>query len=337
MKRLTSATLLLAAVATSSVCRADSHDDKAAAQAAYDLGRKLSLAGNFAEACPKFEESEKLDPGLGTLLFLADCYEKTGKTASAWGQFREAEAIASKQADAREKVAHDRATALEPKLSKVVVQVDPEKKIDGLHVTRDNVDIGAGLWNVPFPVDPGPHDIGASAPGKKTWSEHVQITTNGSTVTVVVPLLLDDPDVVVAANPPVLPPKPIDNGQPSAPESPRNDGNTQRILGVAVAGVGVVAAVAGVFLGLSAKAKLDDSNAAGRCGAGNLCTQIGVDDRSDAHSSATESTIAFVAAGVLVAGGAVLYFTAPHGKKPAAQLAPSIGPKSAGLAFGASW
>jgi hypothetical protein len=322
------------------VCRADSQDDKAAAQAAFDMGRKLVLAGNFNDACPKFEESEKLDPGLGTMLFLADCYEKTGKTASAWGQFREAEAVALKQSDAREKVAHDRAQALEPRLSKIVVQVDPDKRIDGLHVTRDRVDIGKGLWNVPFPIDPGDHDIGATAPGRRAWAEHVQITPNGSTVTVVVPALLDDPDSVAAANPPILPAKsnPGDQGPP--PEKPTSNGDTQRILGVAAAGVGVVSAVAGIFFGLHASARLDESNSDGRCRAGNFCTPIGIDDRSDAGSAAAWSDVTFIAGGVLIAGGAALFFTAPHGQNssgPSARLTPSLGPKNAGLSVEASW
>jgi hypothetical protein len=340
VKARTQSLVALSILTLANVCHADPQSDKAAAQAAFDLGRKLVLAGNFADACPKFEESEKLDPGLGTMLFLADCYEKTGKTASAWGQFREAEAIALKQSDAREKVAHDRASALEPKLSKIVVQVDAAKKIDGLHVTRDAVEIGQGLWNVPFPIDPGPHDIGASAPGRKSWSEHVQITTNGSTFTIVVPTLLDDPDAAAAANPLILPGKTNGGDQPLPPEKPQSDGSTQRILGVAAAGVGVVSAVFGIFFGLHASARLDESNADGRCGTNNHCTLIGMGDRSDASNAALLSDVTFIAGGALIAGGAALFFAAPHGKKssaPAAHFSPSVGPKSAGLSFCASW
>jgi hypothetical protein len=335
VKFRTSALVLGSLLATAGICRADSEDDKAAAQAAYDLGRKLVLAGNFADACPKFEESEKLDPGLGTLLFLAECYEKTGKTASAWGQFREAEAIASKESDAREKVAHDRAAALEPTLSKILVQVDPAKKIDGLRVTRDNVEIGRGLWNVPFPIDPGPHDISASAPAHKSWTEHVQITTNGSTFTIVVPALLDDSGAATPSNPAVLPAKSNDRDQPPPPEKPARDGSTQRILGVAAAGVGVVSAVAGIFFGLHASARLDQSNAEGGC-VGNNCAEVGVEDRKDVNAAATWSDVTFIAGGALIAGGAALFFTAPHGNKsagPSAHFAPAVSSKHAGLTF----
>ncbi|MEO8875558.1 MAG: tetratricopeptide repeat protein [Polyangiaceae bacterium] len=343
MKTRSGALALISLLGLAGVCRADSQDDKAAAQAAYDLGRKLSLAGNFAEACPKFEESEKLDPGLGTMLFLADCYEKTGKTASAWGEFREAEAIALKQSDARQKVAHDRASALEPRLSRVLIKVESANQLDGLYVTRDGVEIGQGVWNTPLPIDPGPHDIAASATGHKTWTEHVEIATNGTTTTVVVPRLLEEPNAVAVGNPAVLPTKNQNPSTQTPDQPPQSDGKTQRLVGVAAAGVGVVAAGFGTVFGLMASSKLSDSNADGHCGGSNHsgvngCDATGVQARSDAGDDATISTIAFVASGVLIAGGAVLYFTAPHGKKsPVAHLAPSVGPKTAGLMFGTSW
>ena len=327
-------------LATTSVSRAGSEENKADAQAAFELGRKLVLAGKFAEACPKLEESERLDPGIGTMLFLADCYEKIGKTASAWGQFREAEAIAGKQQDARERIAHDRAAALEPKLSKIVVKVGAAQKIEGLHVTRDGDDIGEGVWNVPLPIDPGAHDIGANAPSKKPWTEHITIAANSSTVTVVVPSLLDDPNAGAAAGG-----LGVGNGNGAgnggagggAPETPQKDGKGQRLLGVGAVGLGVVAAGVGTLFGLLAKSKNDESNSDNHCQANNLCDKAGVDDRSAAKTDATISTIAFVASGVFIAGGAVLYLTAPHGTKSAAVLAPAVGPKSAGLTLGTTF
>ncbi len=322
------------------LCRADSEENKADAQAAFELGRKLVLVGKFAEACPKFEESERLDPGLGTMLFLADCYEKIGKTASAWGQFREAEAIAGKQQDGRERIAHDRAASLEPKLSKIVVKVGASQKIEGLHVTRDGDDIGEGVWNVPLPIDPGPHDIGANAPGKKPWTEHIAVVANASTLTVVVPRLLDDPNagaVVLGGGNGARAGNGNGLGNGGAgPETPEKDGKGQRLLGAGAVGLGIAAAGVGTIFGLVAKSKNDASYSDG-CH-GNLCAQPGLDDRSAAKTDATVSTIAFVASGVLVAGGAVRYLTAPHGKKStAAVISPAVGPKSAGLTLGASF
>jgi hypothetical protein len=62
--------------------------NRAAAEALFNQGRDLMTAGKFTEACPKFEASQQLDPGLGTMLNLAECYEKTGRSSgggqSAW-------------------------------------------------------------------------------------------------------------------------------------------------------------------------------------------------------------------------------------------------------------
>ncbi len=49
-------------------------NNRAAAEALFSEGRSLSAKGRYAEACPKFEASQQLDPGLGTMLNLAECY-----------------------------------------------------------------------------------------------------------------------------------------------------------------------------------------------------------------------------------------------------------------------
>src|SRR6187431_1087071 len=92
-----------------------SASDKAAAEALFDQGVRLMKQNGFAEACPKLEESYRIDPAVGTLLYLGECYERVGKTASAWATFREAASLAtnSGQPD-RARVAAARAQELEP-------------------------------------------------------------------------------------------------------------------------------------------------------------------------------------------------------------------------------
>ena len=46
-------------------------------------------AGQPERACPKYEESLRLYDSVNTRYFLADCYERTGKMASAWAHFLE--------------------------------------------------------------------------------------------------------------------------------------------------------------------------------------------------------------------------------------------------------
>src|SRR5262249_56762420 len=57
--------------------------DEAAAESLFKAGTELVKAGDYAAACPKFAESQKQSPALGTLLALGDCYKRAGKTASA--------------------------------------------------------------------------------------------------------------------------------------------------------------------------------------------------------------------------------------------------------------
>src|SRR6476659_3559364 len=103
------------AFSTSAVClllaggaRAQAND-AAAAQSLFNDGKRLMAAGQYAVACPKFSESQRLDPGIGTMLGLADCNAKNGQTASAWALFNEAEALASKHQDPRASLAREEA------------------------------------------------------------------------------------------------------------------------------------------------------------------------------------------------------------------------------------
>jgi hypothetical protein len=95
--------------------------DKATAQALFEDALQLMGAKRYREACPKLEESERLDPALGTRFRLSECDEAVGRLASAWAGFLEVADLAhgSGQTD-RENVARARAASIEPKLSRVI-------------------------------------------------------------------------------------------------------------------------------------------------------------------------------------------------------------------------
>src|SRR5262249_43356511 len=85
--------LALALLVAAPLARAQSN--KVAAEALFEEGRRLMSEGKVADACPKFADSQSLDPSPGTLLNLASCYEKMGMTATAWATYREAASLAS--------------------------------------------------------------------------------------------------------------------------------------------------------------------------------------------------------------------------------------------------
>src|SRR5690349_1100855 len=114
-----------------SVASAQDPAAKASAVQLFDEADKLMATGNISAACPKYAASMKLDPQLGALLHLADCYARNGQVASAWGAFREAEEMARNRGDDRANLAREQAAALEPRLSRLTVTVPQEATLSG--------------------------------------------------------------------------------------------------------------------------------------------------------------------------------------------------------------
>jgi hypothetical protein len=284
--------------------------DPAAAQGLFYEARTLMQQNKFAEACPKFEESMRLDAGLGTQFNLADCNEHIGKVTSAWAGFLEVAAgsKAANQAE-REKLARKRAQALEPRLPKLVVDVIGTPA--GLEVKRDGVAVGAAAWGTPIPVDPGSHRVTATAPGKETWETTVA-TAEGKVAHVAVPR--DLPPAAVAAAPAPIGPQPdiAPAATAAAPDFPapvvEQNGAAQRTIGWVVAGVGVVGVGLGAGFGLSSIGKRNESRS--HCVA-DQCDADGVGLRDDAIRNGNIATIATIAGGAAIAGGLVLVLTAP--------------------------
>src|SRR5262249_15429731 len=148
-----------------------------AAEALFIEAKKLMNDGNYRDACPKLAESQRLDPGGGTLITLALCHEADGKTASAWAEFGEALTIALKDGrEDRATVARLHAERLEPRLCHLTIRVDSEvSNLQGIEVTQDGVMLERPAWGTALPVDPGEHHIEARAPGMKTWKGSVLV------------------------------------------------------------------------------------------------------------------------------------------------------------------
>lgn len=306
-RRASGAAFLAAcALAVATPSRAQGPDAKAAAQVLFEQGRQLVEQGQYAEACPKFAESLKLDRGIGTMLWLADCYESNGQTASAWAFFKEGAAAAALAHDSREKVARERIAKLEGKLTTVGVLVAPEASLSGLEIRRDGIVVGADEWGIGVPVDPGVHTISATAPGRKPWTTNVELAARPGLVSVTVPVL--EP---VAASAPGGAPTATEASVATPPTSDARNGSTQRTIGLVVAGAGVVSLGLGAYFGLAAKSTYDSSNADGHC-ANNQCDSQGLSDRSSASTQATVATVLLGFGVAAAAGGAVLYFTAPR-------------------------
>lgn len=293
--------------------------DKAAAEALFDEGRKLMAAGDFKAACAKLEASQALDAGVGTQLNLADCYEKLGKTASAWAQFRETITAARNAGSGeRERIAKQRADALEAQLSYLTI-VAPEEP--NLTITRDAARVDAAAIGSALPVDPGSYVIAAAAPGKQRWSATVKVGPAGDRARVEVPVLTPEP---TAPAEPLASPSETTHLPLPAAATPTSS-NTQKLIGIITTGSGVAALAVGSFFGLQAAGRWSDAKA--NCDPYPYCGEDGQRLAHDAQQSGTISTIAFIAGGALLAGGVVLWLSAPSTTQET-RTALAIGPGS---------
>jgi len=292
--------------------------DKAMAEALFDRGLSLMREGKYAEACTQLEHSQEIERGIGTLLYLGECYEKLGKTASAWATFREAASFAraENQLD-RARTGTTRASLLQPLLSRITVHVPAEHQVQGLTVTRNGQVVPVGAYGVALPVDPGTQQISASAPGRHAWSLDVALPPNGANVAVDVPLLeIDEAAAAQLAAPPVVtPPAAAEEGEiaqpakaPKAALSSVKHASWQRPVGLVVGAVGLAALGVGAFFGVQADSANKDLERACPqevCASSNRHLQKRADDR------ALVSTISVVSGAALLGVGTVLFLTAP--------------------------
>jgi hypothetical protein len=306
-----------------------------AAQALFDDGRKLMTAQKYEEACIKLEESQRLDPGVGTQYAMADCYALAGRVASAWVSFLDVVAKSNAQGRAdRARVAQQRAEALLPRLSKIDVVVPPASRVAGLEVKRDGEAVRQGQWGTAVPVDPGSHVITARAPGKQEFRTTVDVRVEGKTFQVTIPALQDGAPEAT----PVSPQKGTERAAPPPgidARAPSGGLGTQRTLAIVMAGLGVAAAFAGTFFGLQSFSKHSDAES--HC-AGNACDPTGLQLTSDGKSAGNVSTIAFGAGGVAIAAAVVFWITAPSRASTrttaSMQATPLVAPGVGGLQIG---
>ncbi len=328
--------------------------DAAMAETLFNDAKRRMAAGDFASACPKLAESYRLDAGSGTLTALAVCHEGLGKTASAWTEFIEvvSEARQAGRAD-REKFAQQHIDALEPKLSKLTITVDPaDARLAGIEVRRDGTVIGQAGWGTAAPVDPGAHTVEAKAEGKKPWSTTVTIGPSRDLQTVAVPSLDDAPPSPSADGPSSAPSMGAtssndnaatsDAATPAAAEQPSpSAGGTQRTIGLVVGVAGIAAAGLGTYFGLQAISQTHQAN--DLCPVPSSCNSMDAVSKNDsAKSSALAADILFGGALAAVGAGAILYWTAPSGAAPSASTAalrvvPAASARGASVVLDATW
>lgn len=314
------ASILAFSLLSPGVVMGQTASDGAAARALFSEGRKLAEAGKHEAACPKFEESLRLKPGTGTLFNLADCWEQVGRTASAWGAFLEVAAAAksSGQQD-RENIARSRAASLEPKLAKLVIEIDaPESNLRVMHNGRE---VGQGALGTPVPVDPGSHRIEASAPNKETWSSTIEIKAR-QVSRIQIPQLLDaaqptEPEGALNTSKEETTPALVGSSSKAITDE-RSGFGFQRGVGLGLAGVGLAGLTVGTVFVFRYNAANEDAK---KLCPTNTCPADDIRQHGElleeARGHRTMSVVGFGVGGAALVAGAVVYLTAP-GQKSAA-------------------
>lgn len=281
----------------------------ALAEALFQEARDLVAQGKPELACPKFAESQRMDPATGTLLNLAACHESTGKLASAWSEFNEA--LSAAQRDGREdrvRFAKDHIHALENKVAHVTIRVPATGGDVPLEIRLDDIPVGRPAWGTALPVDQGKHVVETRTPGGTPWYREIVVDTETRE------MIVDVPDARLHASDAEV--------------------RKRRTLVQIAGGVGAAGIVAGSIFGLYAFSRWHDAESA--CPTGKGCNPTSMDARSSANASAIGADVAF---GIGIAGLAVatyVWATTPRSTAASGvhlQAVPVVGRAAMGMSM----
>jgi hypothetical protein len=283
--------------------------DAARADALFNAGKTLRDAGQYADACPQFAESSRIAPGVGISLYLGDCLEHIGRTASAWTEFRKAEKLANERNDPRVDLARAREAALERRLSGLTIVIPPSVARTAPEVVLDeSTPVPPQEWNAPMAVDPGDHVVTVHVPGQAPirLTAHAHDGDRSTRVSV----------ADQAATPEAVP-APEETPPPVARETQGDSAGTRRWAGVGLLALGA----AGISVGTAfILGKNQPSASPGSCS-------------TQPDHTTTEATIAFVAGGAALAAGLVLTVSASGKGSVGVVAAPMLVAGGAGAAL----
>ncbi len=318
----------------------------AQAEQLFREGKRLMGEGKLADACRAFEGSYRKDEVVTTLLNLADCREKNGQLASAWGHFLDAERMT--RSDAAQatfnRTARDRAGKLEARLSYLIINVPASANVDGLAITRNGVPVDEAEWNTDIPVDGGEYVVEGKAPGYEAWSTRVTVGAERDKQSVNVPRFRERPradeplrDGGAGAGAAGA----ADGGAASAGTGgdDRGGGSGRKTAGVVTLAGGGALVLGGLALGYLAQQKW--SEAKDLCGDDLICDSAADHMAGQALVDAARfrgnvSTVVTASGVVAIGAGVVLWLTAPRSERRATSvtLSPVVRADGVGVVIG---
>ncbi len=155
------------------------------AEEAFYQARALASSQRYPEACPLFELSYQLDPALGTLLNLADCFEKVGKNVEAFAAFNDAIAWAKRTGEPRrEQEAMKRANNVRTHLVFLTIDIGVLKtQISIFSVPSRTLIQSVSSESVAYPIalELGRYVLELTSPGYKPFEKVLHFDHSGET------------------------------------------------------------------------------------------------------------------------------------------------------------
>ena len=282
-------------------------DNAKTADEKFEAAGKLRDAGKVKEACAMFSESLALNPNaIGTILNVARCAEEDNKVATAIRYFSDARDRAREQNLAPQlSAAEQHLAALTPRQSHLVITFSEKYPADAKLVVGGRVVDFSNANDIA--VDAGAVEVVVSSPDRVPYTTTAQVP-EAQHMSLTVPIL-GYPVTVCASC---------------------------RTVGKVSVAVGSVAAVGSVIVGWISHR--DWRNATAQCTklpSGDLaCPQAQVDQVNDARTLGNTSTVIGITGGVLLLGGAALWYFAPSRSGTAEHMAfvPVVTPSEVGIA-----
>lgn len=298
----TPATMTLAATEAHAQAPPSTDHKLAAARKLFAEALKEEEDKKFDSALTKFRQVQQVKNTLAVRYRIASCLEGLGHLREAEREFR---AIVDERAEKNDEAdvqasAKDRALAIAHRLPHMTLHLSPRAPVDA-QVTLDGQPlVGGALRGEPIPIDPGEHEIHATASGVPDFASRISVAEAGS-VSIDLPL---DPPAQTTSPKKDPPPPPV-----APPEPPRT-------LGIVLVSVGAVLAAASIVTVVLRARDIDELNSS--CPRG-VCPVTRQSELTSTRSRAlTEGPLALVLAGAAaVSGGAGLYFLLAPSTSPA--------------------
>ncbi|MBK9129432.1 MAG: hypothetical protein IPM13_16810 [Phycisphaerales bacterium] len=330
-----SAPLALALVLLAGVARAQPRD-VAKADALFRDGRALMKKGDYETACPKLEESYRLDPAAGTGINLGDCFEKQGKVASALLAYQAARALLQ-PGDPRIGPVEKEIASLDKRAPRLTIKLATGAP-EGTTVKRDGREVEASKLGVPVAVNPGKVKVTVSAPGRDTAVFRVSLVEGKRRELEVGPGERDVTPAGSSAAGADDERRASRSPELAAPSVEVPPGSAQRTWGYLLVGVGVVGLGLGSYFLVqfeSGKSDLERLCPGGKCAPENERAFDSRKDTVDANGIA--APVGLVAGGI--AGGIGIFLLASGGaeRDAALRVSPGVARRTWAVNVGGMW